>query len=75
MVIDTSKCILCGRCVSACHHYTGIGVLNFNHRGSVTYVGPAQFHDLDDAGCIYCGKCIQSCPTGAIRENIDVKKL
>ena len=75
MVIDTSKCILCGRCVSACNHYTGIGVLNFNHRGTVTYIGPAQFHDLDDAGCIYCGKCIQSCPTGAIRENIDVKNF
>ncbi len=75
MVIDTSKCILCGRCVSACEHYTGIGVLNFNQRGTVTYVGPAQFHNLDDAGCIYCGKCIQSCPTGAIRENIDVKNF
>ncbi|MFP4177267.1 MAG: [FeFe] hydrogenase, group A [Acholeplasmataceae bacterium] len=75
MVIDSSKCILCGRCVSACQKYTGIGVLDFNQRGAVTYVGPAQFHELEDSGCIYCGKCIQSCPTGALREKDDIKRF
>ncbi len=75
MVIDSSKCVLCGRCVSACEKYTGLGVLNFNRRGSKTYVGPALFTNLEDAGCIYCGKCIQSCPTGAIREKDDIKTL
>ncbi|NCB45118.1 MAG: 2Fe-2S iron-sulfur cluster binding domain-containing protein, partial [Clostridia bacterium] len=73
IVIDSSKCILCGRCVSACEHYTGLGILNFNRRGSQTYVGPALFHNLEDAGCIYCGKCIQSCPTGALREKDDIR--
>jgi len=75
IVIDSSKCILCGRCVSACESYTGLGILNFNRRGSTTYVGPALFHNLEDAGCIYCGKCIQSCPTGALREKDDIKLL
>ncbi|MFA5007469.1 MAG: NADH-dependent [FeFe] hydrogenase, group A6 [Candidatus Izemoplasmatales bacterium] len=75
MVIDSSKCVLCGRCVSACEKYTGLGILNFNRRGSKTYVGPALFTNLEDAGCIYCGKCIQSCPTGAIREKDDIKAL
>jgi len=75
IVIDSSKCILCGRCVSACEHYTGLGILNYNRRGSTTYVGPALFHNLEDAGCIYCGKCIQSCPTGALREKDDIKPL
>ncbi|HAQ57121.1 MAG TPA: ferredoxin [Acholeplasmatales bacterium] len=75
MVIDSSKCVLCGRCVSACEKYTGLGILNFNRRGSKTYVGPALFTNLEDAGCIYCGKCIQSCPTGAIREKDDIKPL
>ncbi len=75
MVIDSSKCILCGRCVSTCEQLTGLGILNFNERGSDTYVGPALFHDLEDAGCIYCGKCIQSCPTGALSEKDDVKSL
>ncbi|AIO18212.1 Iron hydrogenase 1 [Candidatus Izimaplasma bacterium HR1] len=68
IVLDSGKCILCGRCVSACNHYTNLGVLDFNERGNETYVGPALFHSMEDSGCIYCGKCIQSCPTAAIKE-------
>jgi NADP-reducing hydrogenase subunit HndD len=68
LVLDSSKCILCGRCVSACQKLAGTAVLDFNERGYNTYVGTAQNHSLDDSGCIYCGKCIQSCPTGALRE-------
>lgn len=75
MTIDSSKCVLCGRCVSACQKLSGLGILNFNQRGSKTYVGPALFHNLEDAGCIYCGKCIQACPTGALREKDEVKSL
>ncbi|TVP85644.1 MAG: 4Fe-4S dicluster domain-containing protein [Acholeplasmataceae bacterium] len=75
MVVDTSKCVLCGRCVSTCQQLTGLGILDFNQRGAVTYVGPAQFHNLEDSGCIYCGKCIQACPTGALRENDDIRRL
>jgi len=75
MIIDSSKCVLCGRCVSACEKQSGLGILNFNRRGTKTYVGPALFHNLEDAGCIYCGKCIQACPTGAIREKDDIKVL
>ncbi len=75
MVLDSSKCVLCGRCVSACEKQSGLGILNFNHRGSKTYVGPALFHNLEDAGCIFCGKCIQACPTGAIREKDETKTM
>lgn len=72
LVLDSSKCILCGRCISACEKLAGTAVLNFNERGFVTFVGPAMNHPLDDAGCIYCGKCIQYCPTGALKEKDDV---
>lgn len=75
MLLDSSKCVLCGRCVSACEKQSGLGILNFSNRGSNTYIGPAQFHNLEDAGCIYCGKCIQACPTGAIREKDEIKLL
>ena len=75
MIIDSSKCILCGRCVSACEKQSGLSVLNFNNRGNKTYAGPALFHSLDDAGCIYCGKCIGACPTGALREKDDIKAV
>ncbi len=75
ITIDSSKCVLCGRCVSACEKFTGLGILNYNQRGSETYVGPALFHHMEDAGCIYCGKCIQACPTGALSEKDDIRQL
>ncbi len=68
LVIDSSKCVLCGRCISACEKLAGTSVLDFNYRGSKTYVGPALNYPIDKAGCIYCGKCIQACPTGALKE-------
>ena len=73
LVIDSSKCVLCGRCISTCEKLAGTNVLNFNYRGSKTYVGPALNHNIEDAGCIFCGKCIQACPTGALREKTDVE--
>lgn len=72
IVLDSGKCILCGRCISACEVYTGLNILNFNERGNETYVGPALFHNMEDSGCIYCGKCIQSCPVGAIKEKSEI---
>ena len=74
LVIDSSKCVLCGRCISACSKQAGTSVLDFNFRGSKTYVGPALNHPLEDSGCIYCGKCVQACPTGALREKDDIDR-
>ncbi|MBQ3253193.1 MAG: iron hydrogenase small subunit [Acholeplasmatales bacterium] len=74
LVIDASKCVLCGRCISACSKLAGTNVLDFNFRGSKTYVGPALNHPIEDSGCIYCGKCIQACPTGALREKDDIER-
>lgn len=71
-VIDTSKCVLCGRCISACEHFTGLGVLNFNRRGFFTYVAPANNTLIEEAGCIFCGKCIQACPVGALKPHYDI---
>ena len=75
LVIDSSKCILCGRCVSACEKLAGTGVLDFNKRGFVTFVSSALNHEIDDSGCIFCGKCIQACPVGAIKEKDDLDKV
>ncbi len=72
IVLDSGKCILCGRCVSACEVYTGLNILNFNERGNETYVGPALFHGMEDSGCILCGKCIQACPVAAIKEKSEI---
>jgi len=75
LVIDSSKCLLCGRCVSTCAKMTGLGILNYNERGFDTYVSTALNHKLEDAGCIYCGKCIQACPVGALKENSQIEEV
>lgn len=68
IIRDTSKCILCGRCVSTCRDVQGIGVLDFINRGFNTEVGPAFGYSMKDVPCTYCGQCIQACPVAALRE-------
>lgn len=73
IVRDSSKCILCGRCISVCKDVQGIGILDFTKRGFETEVAPAFDYSMADAPCVYCGQCIQACPVAALRErsNID----
>ena len=42
IVRDTSKCVLCGRCVARCKNAHGIGILGFENRGFKTIVAPAE---------------------------------
>ena len=39
---DTSKCILCGRCIERCKSAHGLSVLGFEKRGFNTIVAPAE---------------------------------
>ncbi|MBO4687399.1 MAG: iron hydrogenase small subunit [Clostridiales bacterium] len=74
IVRDGSKCIKCGRCVSACKKQ-GIGVLSFLNRGFSTSIGPAYDISMADAPCIYCGQCIIACPVGALHEKEETEKV
>ena len=73
--LDSGKCLLCGRCVSACEKLSGLSILALNNRGSKTIVGPALLHEIGDSGCIFCGKCIQACPTAAIHEKSQIDEV
>ncbi len=68
IVRDSSKCILCGKCVNVCKEHQGIGVLGFQNRGFHTNVGPAFEMSMTETNCIYCGQCINVCPVGALME-------
>ena len=68
LVRDNSKCILCRRCVSACHKLQSVGVIGPNDRGFHTHIGCAFDRDLAEVDCVSCGQCIVVCPTGALAE-------
>lgn len=72
---DTSKCILCGRCVERCKNAHGLGVLGFENRGFKTIVAPAENRSFIHSPCIMCGQCINVCPTGALMEASEIEKV
>ena len=72
IVRDTSKCILCGRCIERCKNAHGNGVLGFEKRGFETIVAPAGNISLNQSPCIMCGQCVSVCPTGALMEKSDI---
>ena len=73
IVRDSSKCILCGRCVERCKNAHGKGVLGFEKRGFNTVVAPAENRSLDKSPCILCGQCVSVCPTGALMEKSEIE--
>ncbi|MCR5491204.1 MAG: [FeFe] hydrogenase, group A [Bacilli bacterium] len=75
IVRDTSKCILCGRCIEKCKEAQGIGILGFEKRGFNTIVGPAENRSFADVPCLQCGQCIVVCPTGALSEHREIDKI
>ncbi|MEE1200568.1 MAG: NADH-dependent [FeFe] hydrogenase, group A6 [Christensenellales bacterium] len=75
IVRDTSKCILCGRCVARCKNAHGLGILGFENRGFRTIVGPAENRSMANSPCILCGQCVSVCPTGALMEKSEIDKV
>lgn len=75
IVRDTSKCILCGRCVARCQAAHGNGILGFENRGFATIVAPAGNRSFADSPCLLCGQCVSVCPTGALMEKSEIGKI
>lgn len=75
IVRDTSKCILCRRCVTVCNEIQGVGVLNVQNRGFNTVIGPAFELPLNSVNCSYCGQCTTVCPVGALHEKDSTKAV
>ena len=75
IVRDTSKCVLCGRCVERCRNAHGMGILGFEKRGFNTVVAPAENRSFAASPCILCGQCVSVCPTGALMEKSEIDKV
>ena len=75
IVRNTSKCVLCGRCVATCQKVQGLGILGYMNRGFETKVGPVYDKSLADVNCMQCGQCINVCPVGALHEKEEIHNV
>ena len=66
LVVDTTHCVLCGRCVRLCRDRNGTSKLSFAGRGYDTVVTDWVTADAP-IRCADCGACITACPVKAIR--------
>ncbi|WP_269632420.1 formate dehydrogenase subunit alpha [Pelomonas sp. BJYL3] len=65
---DSSKCIVCNRCVRACEETQGTFALTISGRGFEARVSPGQDQPFMESDCVSCGACVQACPTATLQE-------
>lgn len=75
IVRDTSKCILCRRCVSVCKNVQSVSAIGNVKRGFATHIGVALDMSLANSTCVGCGQCIINCPTAALKEKSQIDKI
>ncbi len=75
IVLESRKCISCGRCIQVCQKMQNVWALSMMERGIDTRVSPAGDISLADSPCVNCGQCSAHCPTGAIFENDETAKV
>ena len=66
---DSSKCIVCSRCVRACEEVQGTFALTIEGRGFGSRVAAGANGTFFDSPCVSCGACVQVCPTATLTEN------
>ena len=64
---ESSKCIVCSRCVRACEEVQGTFALTIQGRGFDSKVS-AGGTDFFNSECVSCGACVQACPTATLNE-------
>jgi formate dehydrogenase major subunit len=65
---DSSKCIVCSRCVRACDEVQGTLALAIEGRGFSSKVVPGPAGNFLASECVSCGACVQACPTATLEE-------
>ena len=75
IVRDSSKCVLCRRCIAACKNVQKIGAIDCAERGFESCVATTGDNSLNDVNCTFCGQCIQACPTGALHEKETINEV
>jgi formate dehydrogenase major subunit len=65
---DSTKCIVCNRCVRACEETQGTFALTISGRGFGSRVSAGQNEPFMQSECVSCGACVQACPTSTLQE-------
>ena len=63
---DPNKCILCAKCVRACHEIAVVGAIDLAFRGNAAKVATFGDKPIVESICKSCGECVARCPTGAL---------
>ncbi|MGB2884209.1 MAG: 2Fe-2S iron-sulfur cluster-binding protein, partial [Dehalococcoidia bacterium] len=63
---DPNKCILCAKCVRACHEIACVSAIDLAFRGYDAKVSTFGDKPILESICESCGECIEHCPTGAL---------
>jgi len=75
---DLNKCILCARCVRACHEIVCHDVIDIAFRGNSAKIATFGDKPIAESICKSCGECVVRCPTGALvpkREKPSAKEV
>lgn len=75
IVLDRSKCLRCGRCVSACKSKIGTEAIKFQENENGVIVGPEGLKCFDDTNCLLCGQCVAACPVDALSEKSHLDRV
>jgi formate dehydrogenase major subunit len=70
---ESSKCIVCSRCVRACAEVQGTFALTILGRGFGSKVSPGGV-DFLSSECVSCGACVEACPTATLNEKLVIDK-
>jgi formate dehydrogenase alpha subunit len=75
---DLNKCILCAKCVRACHDVVCHDAIDIAFRGNSATIATFGDKPIIESICKSCGECVDRCPTGALvpkYEKIPAKEI